>query len=104
MAPAKSSETVCQESVPYLDILVKEILANNPDTRIQLYLTWGHPHGEAEECEAGMSQFCDYSAMQTALTHSYTAFSCMKAPSVMAPVGEAFRSVHDSASSKDFLK
>ena len=64
MAPAKSSETVCQESVPYLDILVKEILANNPDTRIQLYLTWGHPHGEAEECEAGMSQFCDYSSMQ----------------------------------------
>ena len=46
----------------------------------------------------------DYSAMQTALTASYSAFSCMMAPSVMAPVGEAFRSIHDSASNKEFLK
>ena len=104
MAPAKPSETVCQESVPYLDILVQEILSNNLDTRIQLYLTWGHPHGEAEECGQGLSQFCDYSAMQTALTTAYTAFACRKAPAVIAPVGEAFRSIHDSASNKDFLK
>ena len=104
MAPAKPSQTVCQESAPYLDILVQEILSNNPKTRIQFYLTWGHPHGEAEECGQGMSQFCDYSAMQTALTASYTAFSCSKAPSVIAPVGEAFRSIHDSESNKNFLK
>ena len=104
MAPAKPSETVCQDSVPYLDILVQEILSNNPATKIQFYLTWGHPRGEEEECDEGMSQFCDYSAMQTALTASYTAFSCMKAPSLVAPVGEAFRSIHDSASNKNFLK
>ena len=67
MAPAKPSETVCQDSVPYLDILVQEILSNNPETKIQFYLTWGHPHGEAEECDEGMSQFCDYSAMQVRL-------------------------------------
>ena len=40
------SEQVCEDTVPYLDILAREILDNSPDTRIQFYLTWGHPHAE----------------------------------------------------------
>ena len=76
MAPAKPSGTVCQDSVLYLDILVQEILSNNPETKIQFYLTWGHPHGEAEECDEGMSQFCDYSAMQVRLcTHVHCTYN-----------------------------
>ena len=37
---------MCEDTVPYLDILAGEILDNSPDTRIQFYLTWGHPHAE----------------------------------------------------------
>ena len=37
---------MCEDTVPYLDILAREILDNSPDTRIQFYLTWGHPHAE----------------------------------------------------------
>ena len=101
--PAQSAEVVCENSVPYLDILAKEILDNNPDTMIQFYLTWGRPHGDQEECDNGLTQFCSYSKMQDALTNTYSDFACMKAVSRVAPVGEAFRYIHDTESQSTFL-
>ena len=55
--------SVCEHSKPYLDILLEQILANNPETRIQFYLTWGRPHGENHLCKE-QEQFCAYETMQ----------------------------------------
>ena len=88
--PAYDSSQVCEESVPYLDILVDHIRTNNPDTVIQFYLTWGRPFGSASDCES-QPQFCQFPSMQDALTLSYTEFACMNQPARVAPVGEGFR-------------
>jgi len=88
--PAYSSSQVCEESVPYLNILDDLIRANNPDTIIQFYQTWGRPFGSADDCES-QPQFCQFPSMQDALTRSYSAFACMKRPARVAPVGEGFR-------------
>jgi len=87
--PAYDEDTVCRDTVPYLDQLVNHILTNNPATTIQFYLTWGRPYGEAELCKQE-DQFCSYETMQAALTTSYTTFACMNKPARAAPVGEAF--------------
>ena len=44
------------------------------------------------------------STTQAALTAAYTDFACMKAPATIAPVGEAFRYVHDTESQNNFLE
>ena len=90
LRPAYDKARVCRDTVPYLTILVHEILTANPDTAIQLYLTWGRPHGEAGECST-QPQFCQYSTMQDSLTAAYSAFACLVQPATTAPVGEAFR-------------
>ena len=87
--PAYDKETVCRDSVPYLDELVKHILTNNQDTILQFYLTWGRPYGEIFLCKH-QQQFCSYQTMQAALTTSYTSFACSNKPARVAPVGEAF--------------
>jgi len=102
--PAYPAETVCQESVPYLDILAEEIRNNNPNTMIQFYLTWGRPHGDQEKCnDDELSQFCDFESMQNALTKTYLDFGCLKAKSTVAPVGESFRYIHGSQTQEVFL-
>merc|ERR1711892_641963 len=90
---------VCKESVPFLGILSDQIRANNPDTIIQFYLTWGRPLGSVSDCESE-PQFCQFPTMQDALTHSYSAFACMKQPARVAPAGEGFRYFYDR---DDFL-
>ena len=55
---------VCQQSVPHLDTLVSMIHDNNPNTKIQFYLTWGWPHGAPDLCSQGMNQFCSFDTMQ----------------------------------------
>jgi len=87
--PAYDEDTVCRDTVPYLDELVTHILTNNPETIIQFYLTWGRPYGESTLCKE-QEQFCSYETMQDALTSSYTTFACMNKPARAAPVGEAF--------------
>ena len=61
--PAYPEEDVCRQSVPYLDQLVAAVKENNPDSAIQLYLTWARPGGEPELCQT-MSQFCSYETYQ----------------------------------------
>ena len=61
--PAYPEADVCRQSVPYLDQLVAAVMENNPDSKIQLYLTWGRPGGEPELCQT-MSQFCSYETYQ----------------------------------------
>ena len=109
--PAYPEADVCRQSVPYLDQLVAAVMENNPDSKIQLYLTWGRPGGEPELCQT-MSQFCSYetyqvvklnpndksnhsplSFLQDALTSGYMSFTCRKKPAKAAPVGEGFRNV-----------
>merc|ERR1711892_8821 len=97
--PAYDNSQVCKESVPFLDILSDQIRANNPDTIIQFYLTWGRPFGSVSDCESE-PQFCQFPTMQDALTHSYSAFACMKQPARVAPAGEGFRYFYDR---DDFL-
>ena len=89
--PAYDEATVCNQTVPYLDQLATAIRANNPETLIQFYLTWGRPYGEESLCES-MEQFCSYETMQEALTARYSSFACLTKPARLAPVGEAFRS------------
>ena len=63
---AYDADTVCDQSVPYLDTLVSMIHNNNPDTMIQFYLTWGWPHGAPDLCSSqGMQQFCSYETMRS---------------------------------------
>eukprot|EP00090_Calanus_glacialis_P004315 TRINITY_DN13209_c0_g1_i1.p1 TRINITY_DN13209_c0_g1~~TRINITY_DN13209_c0_g1_i1.p1 ORF type:complete len:235 (-),score=45.13 TRINITY_DN13209_c0_g1_i1:35-646(-) len=93
--PAYDEDTVCKNTVPYLDELVNHILANNPATIIQFYLTWGRPFGEADLCKE-QSQFCTYEEMQAALSNGYTTFACMNKPARAAPVGEAFKYVKET--------
>jgi len=100
--PAYDEDTVCKNTVPYLDELVSLILANNPATLIQFYLTWGRPYGHAELCKE-QEQFCAYETMQAALTSSYTTFACMKKPARAAPVGEAFKYVKENYGDKTFF-
>jgi len=90
--PAYDEKIVCNQTVPYLDQLVKAIRDNNPATLLQFYLTWGRPYGELQLCQT-MQQFCSYETMQDALTSRYTSFACMKRPARAAPVGEAFRAM-----------
>ena len=103
LRPAYDAATVCRDTVPYLDILVQLIRDNSPNTRIQFYDTWARPHGSSEDCSAGLDQFCHFSSMQTALTQSYTQFACLKAVATVAPVGEAFRYIHDNNNNNFFL-
>jgi len=92
--PAFDEEEVCRDTVPYLDILVKEIKESSPNATIQFYATWGHPYGDADICP-DYPQFCSYESMQDALTTTYSTFACMNLPSRLAPVGEGFRKMEE---------
>ena len=65
--PAYDEEVVCEQTVPPLDTLISAIQDNNPDTKIQFYLTWGWPHGAPDLCNMNMTQFCSYESMQVNL-------------------------------------
>ena len=96
--PAYESAEVCRDSVPYLDTLALQVRqAAGEDTVLQFYLTWARPHGLDSECSQH-PQFCTFSSMQDKLTQSYLDFACMKTPSRVAPVGEAFRYLHSDSS------
>jgi len=90
-----ADDAICSISEPYLEILVERIRANNPDTIIQFYLTWGRPYGESNLCKT-QSQYCTYLDMQAQLTKHYNTYACMNKPSRVAPVGKAFKSIYDS--------
>jgi len=100
--PAYDENFVCQNTMPYLNLLVEHIIANNPNTVIQFYLTWGRPHGESDLCQT-QAQFCSYETMQAALTSSYITFACMNKPAQVAPVGESFKFVKDTHGLETFL-
>ena len=95
--PAEDDAEVCLESVPYLDLLAQQVRERGEDTVLQFYLTWARPHGLDSECPQH-PQFCSFSSMQDRLTQSYLDFACMKTPSRVAPVGEAFRLLHGDSS------
>jgi len=92
--PAFDEEDVCRDTVPYLDILVKEIKESSPNATLQFYNTWGWPKGDEDTCP-DYPQFCNYTSMQDALTTSYSTFACMNLPSRLAPVGEGFRRMEE---------
>ena len=71
---------------------------------IQFYLAWAYAFGYSTECDNGLTQFCNYYSMQDALSSGYLDFACMKAVSNVAPVGEAFRYIHDTQSEDFFLR
>jgi len=87
--PAYPAQTVCEDSIRHLASLVVAIKANNPDTILQFYLTWGRPFGSSEDCPT-YPEFCDFPSMQAALTTSYRAFACQNPSARIAPVGESF--------------
>ena len=95
--PAAEDQEVCRESVPYLDLLARQVREGGGDTVLQLYLTWARPHGLDSECPQH-PQFCTFNSMQDKLTQSYLDFACMHTPSRVAPVGEAFRLLHSDSS------
>ena len=89
--PAYEESAVCNNSAPYLSQLVRAVRARSQAAAIQLYLTWGRPHGEPSLCSQDRPQFCSFSSMQDRLTSTYQALACTNTPARLAPVGEAFR-------------
>ena len=48
--PSLSENVVCYWSHSYADQLSNEILASNPNAKIQWYLTWGRINGDSSLC------------------------------------------------------
>jgi len=95
--PSFGSGYQCDNSVPYLDILVETVRAHNPNARVFLYQTWGYPHGDSGNGHP------DYESMQEDLTRSYNTHACTHLPAEVIPVGEVFRRIKETQGEDFFL-
>ena len=53
---------ICNISYPFAKLLSHEIHQANPNTKVQWYLTWGRPNGDAERCDQ-IPQVCTFDGM-----------------------------------------
>lgn len=84
---------VASESTPHAVTLADAILANNPNTQIVYYVTWGRENGDAEMC-AYYSRVCTFSGHTEALLEGYTLYKDATG-GILARVGTAWEAVVD---------
>lgn len=89
--PAFPPEQVAAQTLPYAITLDSLICANDSCTITVMYETWGRKNGDQQNC-AFYPPLCTYEGMQDRLRDSYKLFADT-CHTVMAPVGEAWRSV-----------
>ena len=59
---SSGEKNICNISFPFAKLLSHEIHQANPDTKVQWYLTWGRPNGDAERCDQ-IPQVCTFDGM-----------------------------------------
>ena len=84
--PSVAEEVICHWSYPYAKILSEEIHNNNPNAKVQWFLTWGRANGATGWLCDNWPNTCTYEGMQDKLTQTYTTYGCMFPPGQVAPV------------------
>lgn len=92
--PAFPPAQVATDVYPYAHILDSLIHHNDTCTQTMFLMTWGHQNGDPGNC-AGYPVICSYEGMQARLRESYLQMM-QDNQGVMAPVGAAWKVVHDS--------
>ena len=59
---SSGEKDICNISYSFAKLLSHEIHQANPDTKVQWYLTWGRPNGDAERCDQ-IPQVCTFDGM-----------------------------------------
>lgn len=81
-----------------LQSLQDDILYNNPNAKIFLFMTWSHPNGFSDGCLNIATSYCTFDGYTAALVNSYNHYKSVINASI-APVGLAFKYVRDNAGS-----
>ena len=90
-APAMKPEDVAANSLPHAITLAAAVLANNPNTQIVYYVTWGREKGDAEKC-ADYAKVCTFSGHTEAILEGYTLYQ-EATGGILAKVGTAWEAV-----------
>lgn len=82
-----SKEYMDTASVPYFEMILDSVYANNPCTKVLLYMTWGYRIGFAEREEID-----SYEKMSDAVRNGYE-YLARKYDLAIVPVGDVYRQV-----------
>ncbi len=94
--PGWKPAAVTTNSVPHAVTLVNAILANNSETQIIYYVTWGRENGDAQNC-GYYSNVCTFTGHTAALLEGYTLYKDATG-GTLAKVGTAWEAVVDDGS------